>query len=234
MLVKDTVRHGLMTASNAAAIAPATRRIWVTTLGRRTLNSVVRAGMIFIHIPKTGGTSICACLYGRSLPHYTRSFYNAAYGEQITALPSFSIVRDPVARLQSAYRFILAGGTDLMATSRFERARIPHLQSFAAFVAHLVEHPRTIDRVLPLRRQCDYIVDAVGRLQVDRVFLIDADGNLPIALADHLGVGSLPHLNASQGQREPVSALLRASIAALYADDFKLINRVQENDRGLP
>ncbi len=104
LLVKDAARHALAAASNAAALAPPTRGFWASTLGRRTFNAVTRAGRIFIHIPKTAGTSVCAGLYGRNLPHYTRSFYTAAYGSRIAALPSFSIVRDPVDRLHSAYR----------------------------------------------------------------------------------------------------------------------------------
>ena len=227
LLIKDAARHALVKASNVVALSSSTRRLWASTFGRRTLDAIHRAGIVFIHIPKTGGTSVCACLYGRNLPHYTRTFYAAVYGEEITRLPSFSLVRDPVDRLHSAYRFMRAGGTELMATSRFERALLPVLRSFAAFVGLLVEHPELIDRFLFMRRQTEFIVDQHGQLQVDRVFLLDRNGKLPSGIASYLGVDQLPHLNASPSATEAVSAELRIAINAIYAADCRLIEQVR-------
>lgn len=229
LLIKDAARHALVKASNVVALSPRTRNLWASTLGRRTLDAIHRAGIVFIHIPKTGGTSVCACLYGRNLPHYTRSFYAAAYGDKISRLPSFSLVRDPVDRLHSAYRFIHAGGTALMATSRFERARLPALRSFNAFVAHLVKRPGLIDCFLFMQRQTEFIVDHHGQLQVDRVFLLDENGKLPPAIANYLGVEQLPHLNASPPPIEVISTELRSAINMLYAADCRLIEQVRHH-----
>ncbi len=147
----------------------------------------------------------------------SHSFYTAVYGDRIAGLPSFSIVRDPVDRLLSAYRFIRAGGTAIMATSHFERAQLPRSASFAEFVAHLARHPATIGRLVSLRLQSGYILDAAGGFQVDRVFLNEGDGASarPCRLSRHR-----PHSAA-----ERVAAARRAGRQCRARDDRDAVRR---------
>lgn len=74
-------------------------------LGRKRLQRLARireAGVMFIHVPKNGGTSICDLLYGGIMMHETWRYYHHVAPALCRSLPSFAIWRDPVKRFVSA------------------------------------------------------------------------------------------------------------------------------------
>lgn len=62
---------------------------------------------IFIHVPKTGGKSICAALGVRNRMHRKASTYT---GKQSRHYQKFAFVRNPWDRFVSAYNYLLKGG----------------------------------------------------------------------------------------------------------------------------
>ena len=90
-----------------AAVPPAVQR---ALLVRRRARRWRDAGIVFIHVPKSAGTSISLMLYGSFVGHVTvRDILR--YGSDATrALPRFAIVRNPWDRAVSAWRFARAGG----------------------------------------------------------------------------------------------------------------------------
>ena len=67
-----------------------------------------KAGVAYIHVPKCGGTSVSTSLYGRRLGHLT-------YDEIRLISPNVAlctIIRDPIERFVSAYKFASVGASD--------------------------------------------------------------------------------------------------------------------------
>lgn len=61
--------------------------------------------LIFIHVPKTGGRSICN-LFNQRFDHFTALYYCREYPEFFQEYKTFAIVRHPLDRMVSAYHYI--------------------------------------------------------------------------------------------------------------------------------
>ncbi|WP_343611267.1 sulfotransferase family 2 domain-containing protein [Novosphingobium sp.] len=231
LLVKDALRHLCVETSMAMAKFPVTRSIWAQIARDRVLAPALAAHRLFIHIPKTGGTSICSLLYQRNVPHLTANTIFRLYGQDLGDVPSFSVVRHPVERLLSAFRFLKHGGTTLMATSRFEMARVGSLTHFEDFVARLTEKPSRMSCSALLTPQHAFVCNPQGTVMVDELFSLSSERSLQ-DLCRWLNTGPLPHLNASF--REPVSvdSVTIRHIEQLYARDFELFEQVMARTRG--
>lgn len=77
-----------------------------------SLKPYLEKNCIFIHLPKTGGVSVTDALFGGlSGGHLPLWIMQAAcLPSELKDCKRVTIVRDPVKRLFSAYRFLLAGG----------------------------------------------------------------------------------------------------------------------------
>jgi hypothetical protein len=224
LLVKDFLRYHLANGSNSLARTRILSPLWVATIGSNVAKAVKNAEILFVHIPKTGGTSISRVLYRRNLPHYTARFWHGTFGRTVAGLPSFAVIRHPVERLVSAYKMAVSGGTDIVAYSRYWRARLRGLESFDTFVDHVVES-RAQPTALPadLWEQAEYVLDARGRVMVDRLFSLDARRGLPSELGRWLSIpADLPHLNATPPLPLNVSSSARRKIGEIYQRDFQI------------
>ncbi|GAA0734140.1 hypothetical protein CA233_15110 [Sphingomonas sp. ABOLD] len=223
LLAKDTVRHGIVGLGAAMAAARLTRPVWRRAFRNAMVPPVLAAGRLFIHIPKTGGTSICANLYGRNLPHATASFWREMYGAEIAAVPSFAVLREPLDRLQSAYRFIKYGGTDVIAVSRYDMFRLRGTDTFDQFVERLHLNPKLLTTITTLQSQADFVCDADGNPMVDRLFRMEK-GRMPDDLNRWLGIEVLPELNRSSVEPIQMSNVTVGRVEQLYASDFALFH----------
>jgi hypothetical protein len=231
LVAKDYLRHYIVSTGNSAARSKSLSAIWLATLGRRTVNAIKAAGILFIHIPKTSGTSISACIYGRNLPHYTADFYSHVFGDSIAAFPSFSIIRHPVERLVSAYKMAIFGGTNIVVYDRYDRSQLRGLESLDSFVDFLFDH-RTSLPALPnaLHEQASFIQDGNGSIMVDRLFPLDSRRGLPSELSTWLGIDHIPHLNATKRCDIDVSDRNYGKIIEIYARDFEIYNNLIKTD----
>lgn len=223
LLAKDTLRHGIVHLGAAMAASRLTRPVWRRAFRGAMVPPVLAAGRLFIHIPKTGGTSICANLYGRNLPHATASFWREIYGTEIAGVPSFAVLREPLERLKSAYRFIKYGGTDVIAVSRYDMFRLRGADTFDQFVEHLHRHPKLLTTITTLQSQADFVFDAQGDLIVDRLFRMEG-GRMPDDLNRWLGIEALPRLNRSSVEPIQMSDVTVRRVEQLYARDFALFH----------
>jgi hypothetical protein len=75
--------------------------------------AVKQSGIIFIHIPKTAGTSICKALYGTgTIGHLRIKEWQFSFPQTWRKLRVVSVVRDPLDRFLSAFYFLKKGGLD--------------------------------------------------------------------------------------------------------------------------
>jgi len=230
LLVKDFIRHLIVKMVMATSSIRMIRPIWIRLIASATINDIHRAGVLFIHIPKTAGTSICALLYDRNLPHFTADFYQRIMGTQLGDVQSFAVIRHPIERFVSAYRFVMSGGSDIMLASRYERAKFYSTDSLNELVDFLLENRDCLGFSLTFRKQVDYVLDAGGRLLVDQLYpLTDATG-LSENLMKRLGVKNIPHLNRSHPCPITLSDATLDKLALIYEEDFALFRLAQSTD----
>lgn len=209
------------------------RRLWWRYRERCTLlHNVGRAdGYVFIHVPKTAGTSIAAALGRRHCSHGTCRQYRSLLGQEYDRLFSFAFVRHPVERFMSLYRYAR------MQTSHHHSARYPWWARYGKHPDHdLLRNVSPSDATRLLKDgklsfqwlpQHQWVCGDEGRIDVSycgRFEDFDAGvarirSRIPLA-------GSLPIVNVSEGnERDPVDhldATARRILAEYYAKDFSL------------
>ena len=188
---------------------------------RRERIAVVRSsGMLFIHVPKNAGTSVCEQLYGQQIKHETVQYY-AKVAPDLLDLPSFAIMRDPIARFRSAFAYARSGGT------RDRRVVPPFDALYGAFegIDDAIDHlacarsPFDIDHIF--RPQSWYLTDAEGACRIDRLVSYEALDQLgQIVGVDRLD--DLPRLNGCSAAPPPLSPSQEAFVKDFYAADFAL------------
>lgn len=228
LLSKDYIRHYLAILSNNVAKSKIFSRIWSKTIGSGTVNAVVCAKLLFIHVPKTGGTSISKELYGKNLPHYTAKFWFSTFGDSVGGLPSFAVIRNPVERLLSAYKMAVSGGTDMMAYSRYYRKKLQGLKSIELYVDYVYRNRHCLESLsLDLHEQSSFILDDEGHVLVNRLFSLDNRHGLPVELERWLSVPSIPHLNATMDYPVTITEGTTEKIREIYARDFEIFERLE-------
>lgn len=134
----------------------------------------LKAGIVFIHVPKAAGTSFNEALYGRLMGHIRASDIERWGSAKLKSLPSFAITRNPWDRLLSAYRFVRRGGglggANAGGVWRAERYRVPEFETFERFVFEWLA-PRDLLKL-------DYV------FQPQSLFVCDVSGKVVV---DHLG-----------------------------------------------
>lgn len=228
LIAKDWLRAKWIDTVGIELRSAAFQRIWAATFARHLVKPVLDSGILFVHVPRTAGTSICSQLYGRNLPHWTVETWKGLLGPQAHGLQSFSVLRDPLDRLMSLYRFIRQRGTKLMAAPRYDPFDLHSAADFEDFLDRLWGAEADRGKPVHLRPQSHCVTDRAGRVAVDRLFAFNAVYGLPAALNRWLDLPAVPHLNASRRDEVEVSPPLRARIEQHYAADFDLFQRVED------
>lgn len=177
---------------------------------------------IFIHIPKTGGTSILEVLgkkgiYGRDhMPWYV---YERSNGRKFHSYFKFSVVRNPVDRLYSAYSYIKKGGNGKSDLNLVQR--VSAYKDFEDFVLGGLGGGvlRSAKVFMP---QHYYLLDDVGQVCVDCLIKFENLEEGFSIVADRLDLKkNLPKLNASSEQSfSNISVEVADKIYELYKPDF--------------
>ncbi|MGZ2256844.1 sulfotransferase family 2 domain-containing protein [Roseobacter sp. A03A-229] len=198
---------------------------------------------IFVHIPKTGGTSLATALEDRAMkddiligdtPKATRrkgrlkdlrprgrlwkhatlaDIDGVVSAEEIAQMFTFTLVRNPWDRVVSYYHWLQSQSFDHPAVG------LAQSRSFAAFLAEPVIQSSL--RQSPAR---SYMLDAAGVERCDLYIRLEAFAADAAPLLDHLGIAlRLPHVNASarpQDYRTLYTDETRARVAELCAEDI--------------
>jgi hypothetical protein len=198
----------------------------IRALGRRRLApDLAAAPLLFIHVPKNGGTSVKRALYRSDPGHASARYYDLFFPEWFARVPSLAILRDPVDRFLSGFDFLLNGGGGDVAIQARPMRRMAHIKTVDALLDHL-------ETTLPaagwlgvdtfLRPQSWYVVDVAGVLRVSHFWLLDADGKGLANFLKAYGIDAIPHANRTRRATHALTAAQHARLQALYPEDFAL------------
>ncbi|AQU86363.1 hypothetical protein B0W47_01615 [Komagataeibacter nataicola] len=196
---------------------------------RQRRAAMVRArGLLFIHVPKNAGTSITRALYGMDVGHETIRYFQRRLPD-LVRFPSFAILRDPVQRFLSAYRYARAGGSGARQVAQGFRAHYMALRDLddALDLVAQARNPYHIDHIF--RPQTWYLTGHDGIIAVNRLFMLDEMARIERFIAP-FGSGPITHVNATaageKGELPSPDQIRR--IRRIYRADYDLIARTRQ------
>lgn len=201
-------------------IAPVMR-----ALGARVLDAARRRNLIFLHVPRTGGTSISHALYGtHRIEHYSARCLKAMAPQFWTATQSFAVVRDPFDRFASSYAFVRGGGTQSCRLSDVFREQTAAIRGVDDYLCFLEQRPpMQLDFVM--RPQAWFVCDSDSGLPMTkRLFLYRRDRAALLAYLKPFGIDALPWLNRSVRIPLELSRRQKLRVEKIYAADFALMD----------
>ncbi|WP_051692667.1 sulfotransferase family 2 domain-containing protein [Marinobacterium lacunae] len=179
-------------------------------------------GFIFIHIPKAAGSSVNMKLYGNlGLGHASINHYIDVFGKPaVDALYKFTFVRNPNARVESAYNFLKNGGMN-STDDIFAQKKISLFEDVNDFVVNGLAKDFSIQKwihFIPQYRFLEYKgclhVDFIGRFEnIDKDFKY---------ISMNLGLkGDLPELNKQIPSDSKLNPEAKNILRKIYHKDFE-------------
>jgi chondroitin 4-sulfotransferase 11 len=213
-------------------LLPESRRSQLIILRRQKLWA--DAGVIFIHVPKAAGTSISDEIYGRFVGHLAAKHVKRFAPGAFTALPSFTVVRNPFSRLLSAYRFAtqgaVAGSGPVAGMFHPEIYQSPAFRSFDSFIEEWLPQQDLSKIDYVFRPQTHYVLDEAGAVLPDYVGRVEDMAsveahlgktlNKPVSIGRHNTTGKPDSYVAkySPSMRNIVSGVYHADLEAFNYD----------------
>ncbi|MDZ7814367.1 MAG: sulfotransferase family 2 domain-containing protein [Ideonella sp.] len=212
-------------------------------------------GFVFVHIPKTAGTSVCQALakhcgvldielggtaFGEAIQtpylrrhglrkHSTAQEIRERIGaERWASMSSFAVLRDPVERLASAYRF-LKGWNSPLNTAREQMQALPTFSDFVA--SGQWEQCEGLDQLfLP---QAHWVLGADGEPLVQNLLhftqlqtgLLWALSKADATVNWQASIKHMGQLNASKAEPIALSAALQGRLRHRYGADYQLLDK---------
>lgn len=140
---------------------------------RICVNRYRSAGVVFVHVPRAGGTSIANSVLGRRAGHFKAEEIRSIMGDkEFREMFSFAVVRNPFDRLVSAYHYASQGGGVDGGILRKRDYKSHKFSSFETFVKEWLVYQDMANVDVIFKPQYDFvasedgvIVDYVGRLE---------------------------------------------------------------------
>lgn len=181
---------------------------------------------IFVHVPKTAGTSVEKALLGSPKDvvggHTTALGFRKTYPGEFASYFKFAIVRHPVQRFVSAYRYLLQFPIHDALNNRV----IHELETMERFLDKLEESPDLIHKIVHFIPQHEFVCDAGGVILVDAVYNFENLAEAWENICARLGTSGTPLSTLNASRQEPISerdkGRLSSYIAELYARDFQI------------
>lgn len=186
-----------------------------------------RTGVGMIHVPKSAGTSLARELYGRSLGHFPLELYQKTLGPLSCQVPIFAVLRDPVDRFLSAFRFFSMRGTrDAGMTLDDPRSDLWR-QDLDRFLSEYIDPTPELERDYIFRPQVSFVTPHCHSTRSSlQLFPLHAMDNIAQWLAHHTGrTINIPHANRSATSTPiSLSSHQRHRIQLLFKADQELFD----------
>jgi hypothetical protein len=176
--------------------------------------------LIFVQIPKNASSSICNYFGGPNQFVYDKKWteYQIHFQEYWNDYTKFAVVRNPIDKFISAYKFIRSGNYDILQINN-DLTLNSDINEFLNFVENNLENI-----VTPiLKPQHYFICDDNDIIMVDKVIRYE---NLEVEL-ESIGITGLEILNQSTIEDENLIVLSQDSIDKLnilYQKDFEIFS----------
>lgn len=186
-----------------------------------------QAKLIFVHVPKNGGTSINNALYGRFMGHFRVRDIERVRPDLLRTQPSLAVTRNPWARAYSAWNFARKGAemTDGAQIRHAERYRGAEFASFERFVMDWLPGRDLGREDYVFRPQTQFLLTRAGQVGVAHLGRIEDTGTYLPFLEETLGRRvEIGHLNRTADPfryREAYTPGMRDMLARCYADDLE-------------
>lgn len=194
---------------------------------RYTLRDFDRLGCVFVHVPKAAGISVATALFGHLAGgHRTVEEYRRIFGWDFDRYFVFTVVRNPFARLVSAYNYLLGEHPVFWLNARYRDRVLERYRGFDEFVLRELETAAGDN--LHFRPQTHFLC-ADGELDVDYVATVETLEEDFRHVCDRLDVdASLPHRNASDAPERNLTEYFSDPevadvVRSVYARDFELL-----------
>ena len=200
---------------------PLLRRIF----RRRLAADVESAPLLFVHVPKNGGTSVKRALYRSDPGHASIRYYSLFFPEFLRRVPSVAILRDPVERFLSSFDFLLNGGGNTVRIQARPLRRMRGIDTPDALIDHIesaVSQGGWLAVDTFLRPQSWYLTDVDGNVCVNHLWSLDRAGDGLSAFLRGHGAADLGHANRTRRETRMLGEQQRERLRRLYSDDFAL------------
>jgi hypothetical protein len=185
------------------------------------------ARLIFVHVPKNGGTSINTALYGRFMGHFRVRDIERFRPDLLNTLPSFALTRNPWARAYSAWNFARRGpamtdGARIRNPNRYQNSEFA---SFERFVLEWLPDRDLAREDYVFRTQTQFLLTKAGEIGVTHLGRIEDTNTYLQFLEETLGRSiKIGHLNRTAdyfSYRKAYTPLMRDVVARCYATDLE-------------
>lgn len=179
--------------------------------------------VIHVHVPKTAGTSIRLALFGSRVIKHVRA--HEIDPKLWVSLPSFAVVRHPLSRFVSNYRFHCK--SDYAGVMMRAHPDLKWLTIEDYCDRFLISHPL-------LAPQTDFLCHPESeKKQVDHLVRFENLTTEVNALFGKLGIKkSIPHVKKSPSFKDEIPQSVREQVEAFYAKDYELFGYERSKQPG--
>jgi len=182
-------------------------------------------GPLFIHIPKTAGSSIIYSGAKTVFGHKTLQYYLKWCPSNIQFPSTFTIIRNPFDRIISSYHYLKDGGNNEY-DKMWARKYIISTNDINEFVEDRLQDKRVL-KWIHFRPQTEFIINQSGNIAVDHIIRFEElkskwpNFAINAGLKPKLPVRNKTKYNAKKVELNEKSKIL---IASLYKQDFESLN----------
>jgi len=167
--------------------------------------------------------SVTKVLYGHVRDHHTAAFFRNVDRAFFSSAFKFALVRDPILRALSCYKYILNKGTPDMVLHTAWQIKTKHIKTLDHYIGFLEENSSRLSQLdYIMRPQVHFVLDVDGKLLVDKLFRLERDMGAVNSLFRSWGLSEVPHINATPVTDLQLNYRQVDRLSALYAADMRL------------